>query len=68
MIDRPDPLDAPLGQARAAAERKADAASAGPRWGWIAAGVGMAGFVAVVAATEPKAPGLSDEPTITGRA
>ena len=55
MIDRPDPLDAPLGQTGAGAERKA--ASAGPRWGWIAAGLGMAGFVAVVAATEPKAPG-----------
>ena len=55
MIDRPDPLDAPLGQTGAGAERKA--ASAGPRWGWMAAGPGMAGSVAVVAAPEPKAPG-----------
>lgn len=50
-----DPLDAPLGAARDA-DRGKDDASAG-RWGWIAAGVGLAGFVAVVAASEPKAPG-----------
>ena len=56
MIDRPDPLDAPLGRARDAAERREATRDAG-RWGWAAAGLGLAGFVAVVAMTEPKAPG-----------
>lgn len=49
-----DPLDAPLGAGRDAQARRPSSAG---RWGWVAAGLGLAGFVAVVAATEPKAPG-----------
>lgn len=62
MIDRPDPIDAPLGRARDQAEGRAAAGrsggfGSGRVWGLTAAGLGLVAFVAVVAATEPPAPG-----------
>jgi hypothetical protein len=58
MTHRPDPLDAPLGAPREAAERRAaERAGTGGRLAWILAGLGMAGFVGLVAMTQPKAPG-----------
>lgn len=54
MTHRPDPLDAPLGAPREAAEPRA---AIGGRLAWTLAGLGMAGFVGLVATTEPKAPG-----------